>query len=107
MYKAKLYFSDTSEQTREAAISRSVDLITDASFNGATITRTVGVWNGVTEPGFTLEIVHSFKTILEPSVQVIARRLAFEYEQKSVLVTIETIISAVLVSSDGNCESLQ
>ena len=107
MYKAKLYFSDTSEQTREAAISRSADLVSDVGFHGATITRTVGVWNRSTESGFTLEIVHSYKIALEHSAQVIARRLAIEYEQESVLVTIETIVSAVLVSADGNCKPLQ
>ena len=106
MYKAKLYFSDTDEQTREAAISRSAELVSEVGFHGATITRTVGIWNRSTEHGFTLEIVHPYKIDLEYSAQIIARRLALEYEQESVLVTVETIVSAVLVSADNGREPL-
>ena len=102
MNKAKLYFSDKSEQTREAAISRAVELANEAGFSGATITRTVGVWNGETEPGFTLEILcpNPYK------VYRIGSTLAFEYEQESVLVVFSDVRSAVLVNARGEVNSL-
>jgi hypothetical protein len=106
MYKGRLYFSDTSEQTREAALNRSVELASEVGFSGATILRTVGLWNGDTEPGFVLEILHPVKSLLRVRVEQVAALLALEYKQESVLVTLETIDSAVLVAVDGTVESV-
>ena len=107
MQKAKLYFSNNNEQTREAAISRAVELALDEGFSGATVTRTVGVWNGNTEPGFTFEIIQPThaRTSLHDKVEAIAIRLALEYSQDNVLVVFGTVQRAILISADGSVAS--
>ncbi len=97
MKSIKLYFSDKSEQTREGAISRVVKLLSDNAIVGGTITRTIGIWRGETEPGFMLEIISSTPS-MKSHFESIARRLVLEYSQNSVLMSTQDITSAVLVS---------
>ena len=106
MYKATLYFSDTSEQTREAALAFAVKLTCEAGIAGATLTRTVGVWNGVTEPGFTLEILHPVLAILALKAESIASDLTAEFDQEAVLVSFIEVARAALISANGDTEAL-
>ena len=98
--------SDTSEQTREAALTFAVKLTCEAGVAGATLTRTVGVWNGVTESGFTLEILHPILAILTLKVESIASDLTAEFNQEAVLVSFVEVERAVLVSANGDTEAL-
>ena len=106
MKSTKLYFSDKSEQTREGAISRVIELLADVGFPGETITRTVGVWKGETEPGFVCEVlrptVSPYNRTETTKLQTIAGRLASEYSQESVLLTEQDVDSTSLVLANGN-----
>lgn len=106
MYKATLYFSDKDKSIRDAARSRVVEIGYDyGGFTNATITDTLGVWNENIEPGFTYTILNSIRPILETRIEQIAAILALEYDQQSVLIELEQVISAHLVSTDGStCE---
>ncbi len=106
MYKATLYFSDSDKDTREAALARVIELGEDVGFEVGTINKTIGIWNGAREPGFTYMVLHPVRTILEPKAEQIAARLALEYIQASVAVELEQILSARLVSPDGTSESI-
>ena len=106
MYKATLYFSDRNKDTRDAALARVIELGNDVGFAGATITRTLGIWNGNIEPGFTYSVLHPVRAILESSTEQVAAHMALEYEQESVLVELEAVSSARLVSANSESETL-
>jgi hypothetical protein len=90
--RGKLYFSDESVFQLELAIEYTVRYLSAFGITGATITRTIGVWNGGTEYGFELETLTSFEgTTLQSQLEELAESLRSEFHQTSVLVTVEQV----------------
>ncbi len=93
--RGKLYFSDKSRSQRALALEYLYGELASAGIAGATITRTTGVWNGETEFGFELETLGHVGVgteTLQIQLEEIAESLRKEFNQTSVLVTVETVV---------------
>jgi len=97
--KGKMYFSDKKAAVRAAAQWYAIQHAPEVGIAGATIYRTMGIWNGVAEFGFVLETLspigpEAFLS-LKSQLTELAELLRAQYNQTSVLVTVDVI--------DGDC----
>jgi len=120
--RGKLYFSDDSQEqmvlARETAIAELAELGTSLSrqrldkgimyrIAGATVYTTSGIWNGETEFGFVLETINPIigpEAFLSLKIQLeeLAESLRAQFNQQSVLVTVEVVDGDVVFVEERN-----
>jgi hypothetical protein len=103
--RGKLYFSDSGPITRDAAIETAVAQLPHVGIAGATIYETQGVWNGEVEFGFVLETLNPAEETflsLKSQLEEVAELLRAQYNQTSVLVTVETVDGDMVFVEESN-----
>ena len=107
--RGKLYFSDESLAQRDIALDYTVARLSEHGIARATITKTIGVWNGETEYGFELEtltpsapMTSSPSVTLQIQLEELAELIRSEFKQTSVLVTVETVQGALVFVEETN-----
>lgn len=101
--RARLYFSDISQKQCRLAASYAIDELPKLGIAGATIYETKGVWNGETEYGFVLETLQAHSTnSLRVAFEELAELLRSEFNQTSVLVTVEVVDGDAIFVEETN-----
>ena len=101
--RGKLYFSDESDVKRDIALDYTVTRLPAHGIAGATITKTIGIWNGDTEYGFELEtLTSSLRALLQIQLEELAELIRYNFDQTSVLVTVETVQGALVFVEETN-----
>lgn len=83
----KLFFSDNDGDKAQAAEREAVARFKVTSIQAGTIYHTTGVWEGETEHGFVFETITDNPVFVLRQTRSVARELAREFGQQSVLVT--------------------
>ncbi len=104
--RGKLYFSDSALKQTLAARDTAIEELAELGIAGATIYSTKGIWNGETEYGFVLETLNPIgpEVFLSLRVQLeeLAESLRYQYQQTSVLVTVEMVDGDMVFVEETN-----
>lgn len=104
--RGKMYFSDSERFERDRARERAIDELSGTGIKDATVYSTQGIWNGASEYGFVLETLNAIGPeafiAMKSQLEELAELLRYEFNQTSVLVTVEIVDGDMIFVEETN-----